>query len=274
MSWVAEGLTVRHGARGPDVLHDVTLTVPRGAFTAVLGPNGAGKSTLLRALVGVQRPHGGTVHFDGRPLEAWTRRDLAQAIGVVPQEEELAFPIVVRDYVAMGRYPHLGAFTREGTVDIAAIDAALARADLQAFEGRLMQTLSGGERQRARVARALAQAPHAFALDEPTAALDVPHEMAIFELMRAEAEAGRTVLLVTHHLNLAARYADTIVLLREGRVHAVGAPRDVLTAPQVEAVFGWPVAVVPHAGPGPDIGAPQIVPLAPLRADPHGLRLG
>ncbi|MCU0648153.1 MAG: ABC transporter ATP-binding protein [Gemmatimonadaceae bacterium] len=273
MSWRTAGLTVRHGARGPDVLHDVALTVQRGALTALLGPNGAGKSTLLRAMVGVQRPRSGGVLFEERALDAWSRRDLAQAIGVVPQEEETAFPITVQDYVAMGRYPHLGAFGREGVADRAAIDEALVRADLTMFRTRLVQTLSGGERQRARVARALAQQPRAFALDEPTAALDVPHEMAIFELMRAEVDAGRTVVLVTHHLNLAARYADTVVLLRDGHVHAVGTPRDVLTASQVEAVFGWPVAIVPHVGPGPDTGAPQVVPLAPARASSLAPRL-
>jgi iron complex transport system ATP-binding protein len=125
-----------------------------------------------------------------------------------------------------------------------------------------MSTLSGGERQRARLARALAQEPAALALDEPTAALDVSHEMAIFELLRELARAGTTILVVTHNLNLAARYADRLVLLHGGRVAAQGTPAEVLTRETVERVYGWPVRIVPHPGPGPDAGAPQVVPLA------------
>ncbi|HEU0013940.1 MAG TPA: ABC transporter ATP-binding protein, partial [Longimicrobium sp.] len=127
---------------------------------------------------------------------------------------------------------------------------------------RTVPTLSGGERQRARVARALAQQAPTLALDEPTAALDVSHEMAIFELLRELGRAGTTVLLVTHNLNLAARYADRLVLLDRGRVAAQGTPADVLTRENVERVYGWPVEIVPHPGPGPDTGAPQVVPLA------------
>jgi iron complex transport system ATP-binding protein len=262
MSWTVMQLSDRFPGSTEDVVHDLSFTTTPGTFLAIVGPNGAGKSTLLSLLVGARVPQSGTIHFAERPLATWTPRALAQAIGVVPQQEESPFPLTVRDFVAMGRYPHLGAWEREGDEDRAAVDAAIARADLLPFRDRLIQTLSGGERQRTRIARALAQQPVAYALDEPSAALDLSHEMTIFELMRAEADAGKTVILVTHHLNLAARYADTLLLMDRGRIRALGRPLDVITQPVVESVFGWPVSITPHGGAGPDFGAPQVTPLA------------
>jgi iron complex transport system ATP-binding protein len=240
----------------------VTLEVPAGACTAVLGPNGSGKSTLLRLLLGVLRPDSGSVVFQDRPVGEWGREEMARAVGVVPQGEETVFPVTVRELVAMGRYPHLGPWRRERDTDRQAVERAMRRCDVLAFAGRPLSTLSGGEKQRARLARALAQEPAALALDEPTAALDVSHEMAMFELLRDLARAGTTVLLVTHNLNLAARYAGRLVLMDRGRVAAQGSPAEVLTRETVERVYGWPVRVVPHPGPGPDEGAPQVVPLS------------
>jgi iron complex transport system ATP-binding protein len=236
--------------------------VPRGRCTVVIGPNGAGKSSLLRVLLGTLAPTAGEVRYEERPVGAWDRRALARSVGVVPQAEELVFPLTTRELVAMGRYPHLGPWQREGEEDRRAVTAALAQCDVLHLAGRVVGTLSGGERQRALVARALAQEPRALVLDEPTAALDIRHEMAIFELLRALCARGMTALVVTHHLNLAARYADGLVLLHEGRVAAVGTPAEVLTRERVEQVYAWPVAVVPHPGPGADAGAPQVVPLA------------
>jgi iron complex transport system ATP-binding protein len=238
------------------------MEAPAGGCTAVLGPNGSGKSTLLRVLLGTLAPSAGRAEFDERPLAAWSRAELARAVGVVPQGEETAFPISVRGLVAMGRYPHLGPWRREGAADRRAVEEAMRRCDVAGLAERPLANLSGGERQRARVARALAQEPRALALDEPTAALDVSHEMAIWELLRDLGRAGTTVLIVTHNLNLAARYADRLVLLHEGRVAAAGKPAQVLTRETVERVYGWPVRVVPHPGPGPDAGAPQVVALA------------
>ena len=260
--WRCAGLTYRYPEATRPAVLDVTVDVPAGATTAVLGPNGSGKSTLLRLLLGTLAPSAGSAAFRGRPLSAWPREALAREVGVVPQGEEAVFPMSVREMVAMGRYPHLGPWRREGDADRAAVEAAMRRCDVLALSHRALSTLSGGERQRARVARALAQEAGTLALDEPTAALDVGHEMAIFELLRDLGHAGRTVLLVTHNLNLAARYADRLVLMDGGRVAAEGAPADVLTRETVEAVYGWPVEIVPHPGPGPDAGAPQVVPLA------------
>jgi iron complex transport system ATP-binding protein len=260
--WSCHGLVHRYPQAERPALDGVSMDVPEGACTAVLGPNGSGKSTLLRVLLGTLAPSAGTVRFRDRSVAAWPRVRMAREVGVVPQGEEAAFPMSAREAVAMGRYPHLGPWRREGDADRSAIDAALRRCDVADLAHRPLATLSGGERQRVRVARALAQEPAALALDEPTAALDVAHEMAIFELLRDLGRAGTTVLLVTHNLNLAARYADRLVLLDRGRVAAQGTPSEVLTRETVEAVYGWPVRIERFAGPGPDEGAPQVVPLA------------
>lgn len=262
-AWQCEDVSFHYPNASRPAIAGVSLTIPAGACTAVIGPNGSGKSTLLRLLLGTLKPQRGRVLFGTRPVADWERAEMARAVGVVPQGEEEAFPLPVRELVAMGRYPHLGPWRREGEADQRAITDAMRRCDVAQFADRLLSTLSGGERQRARVARALAQQPSTLALDEPTVALDVRHEMAIFELLRALGRSGVSVLLVTHNLNLAARYADRLVLLDQGRVSAEGTPAEVLTRQQVERVYGWPVRIGVHEGPGPDAGAPQVIPLAP-----------
>jgi iron complex transport system ATP-binding protein len=262
---VFEARALRFGYPGAPrpAVDDVSIAVPAGSLYAILGPNGSGKSTLLRLLLGALAPDKGEALFAGRPIAAWSRRELARRVGVVAQSEESVFPLTVRELVALGRYPHLGPWRREGDDDRRAIDDALERCDLGDLADRPVGTLSGGERQRARIARALAQRPEALVLDEPTAALDIMHEMAIFELLAALAERdGVTVVLVTHELNLAARYAHRLLLLDRGRIAAEGPPGRVLRKPILESVYGWPVAVTAHPGPGPDAGAPQVVPLA------------
>jgi iron complex transport system ATP-binding protein len=260
--WEVRGATLRYPGADQAALERVTLDVPAGECTAVIGPNGAGKSSLVQLLLGTLAPAEGEVRYGGRPVRAWGRRALAREVGVVPQMEDVVFPLTVREMVSMGRYPHLGPLQREGADDVAAVDDAMRRCDVLHLAGRSVGTLSGGERQRTRVARALAQGPRALVLDEPTAALDVKHEMTVFELARELCRHGVTVLVVTHHLNLAARYADRLVLLHEGRVAADGRPDDVLTSPTVVRVYEWPIVVGRHPGPGPDAGAPQVIPLA------------
>ena len=267
MSWEARDLVFHHPGAERPTLDSLSLNVPASGMTALLGPNGAGKSTLLHVLLGTLRPVSGEVSYRGRPMRAWTRRAIAREVGVVAQSEEATFPMTARELVDMGRYAHAGPWDTESAADQSIVDDALARCDVAHLADRAMHTLSGGERQRVRLARALAQiaplgGPRALALDEPTAALDVRHEMAIFELLRALSRAQVSVLLVTHHVNLAARYADQLVLLHQGRVVAAGPPATVLTRETVERVYGWPVDIIPHPGPGPDRGAPQVVPLA------------
>ncbi len=244
-------------------LANVSLSVSPGMLYCLIGPNGSGKSTLLKLLLGALELQGGEIAFLGRPLARWSRRDLARRIGVVPQSEELAFPLTVREMVAMGRYPHLGLLDRPGPEDERALDDALRRCDIAELAARPLATLSGGERQRVRIARALAQQPQTLVLDEPTTSLDIRHEMQIFELLAELARVDRvTIVLVTHNLNLAARYADRLLLLSEGSPAAEGRPGDVLSREIIERVYGWPVIVSEHPGPGPDAGSPQIIPLA------------
>lgn len=257
----AAGLSYRYPDAAAPAVAGVNLTLGPGSITAVLGPNGSGKSTLLRLLVGTLPPDEGSVRILGRPLADWPRRDLARRVAVVRQSEEIAFPVTVRELVALGRYPYLGNWRRESAGDAAAIDAALRLCDVSDLSARAVQTLSGGERQRVRLARALAQEPEILFLDEPTVALDIQHEMAIFALLRTLAARGVAILVITHNLNLAARYAEQLVVLERGRVARSGTPSSVLQRELVERVYGWPVSITPHPGPGPDTGAPQVTPL-------------
>ncbi len=239
-------------------LDSVSMTVPRGSFYAVLGPNGSGKSTLLRALLGMVPHAAGQAHVFGRPVSDWDRRALAREAGVVTQSESLAFPITVRELVAMGRYPYLGALQSETTTDKEAISQAMRMCDIENLAQRFLSTLSGGEVQRTRVARALAQEPNVLLLDEPTASLDVRHEMEILELLRASADRGITVFLITHHLDLAARFADRLLLLDRGKVAAEGEPREVLQEETLQRVYEWPISVSDD----PATGLPRVTPLS------------
>lgn len=248
------GVIFRYPGAARDALHDASLEVHHGEMLAVLGPNGSGKSTLLRVLLGALTPSHGEVLFEQHAVRAWPREELARRIGVVTQAEELAFPMTVRELVAMGRYPHLGAWRREGDADRAAIERAMQRCEVDTLADRSVLELSGGERQRARLARALAQEPRTLVFDEPSAALDIAHEMALFELLTELRDDGVGIVIAIHNINIAARYADRLLLLREGGVAADGTPADVLTQQNIESVYGWPVRI------GSVDGAPQVVP--------------
>ena len=239
-----------------DALQDVSLSVTPGQFHAVLGPNGSGKTTLVRIALGAVPPLMGRADVNGRPASAWSRQELARVVGVVPQREDNLFPQRVRETVVLGRYPHLSLWGRESAADGAAVARALAACDVVGLADRWVWTLSGGEYQRVRVARALAQEPRLLVLDEPGVSLDLKHEMGLFELVRGLVDQqGLGVLMITHQLNLAARFADTVLLLDEGRPAAAGAPAEVLTREIVERVFAWPVAMESVDG------RPQMIPL-------------
>jgi iron complex transport system ATP-binding protein len=250
----AADLSVDFGERR--AVDHVAFELGLGELVAIVGPNGSGKTTLLRALLGLVRPATGTVTLDGKPIGSWQRRALAEMVGALPQHEEPAFPLTVRETLLLGRWARLGPIAPVTIDDERAISDALTRCDVAGFESRPVDTLSGGERQRVRLARALAGAPRLLLLDEPTAALDIGHEMELFELLRTLARDGLGVLVVTHHLNLAARYADRLVLMEAGRAVADGIPTSVLRADTVSRVFAWPVSVDML----PD-GSPQILPL-------------
>jgi iron complex transport system ATP-binding protein len=250
-------LHVRYPRQTRDALAGVSIVAPRGAVTAVVGPNGSGKSTLVRALLGRVDPSSGAVLLEDTDVRSMDRAAVARRVAVVTQREESAFPITVREYCALGRLPHRGAWGRDTAEDVAAVDAAMAMAEVTALAERSVQALSGGEWQRVRFARALAQGGDAFVADEPTTFLDVAHEMAAFELLGRIASERRAVLLVSHHLNLVARFADTLVLLHDGHVAAAGTVHDVMRADILERVYAWPIVVTRD----PAVGAPSLVPL-------------
>jgi iron complex transport system ATP-binding protein len=252
-----DDVVVRYPRASRDALAGVALEASRGRLTAVVGPNGSGKSTLVRALIGRVRLGGGRVLVNDSPIT--DRIGFAKRVAVVTQREELAFPLSVEEYVALGRFPHLGGWRGAGAVDRAAVARAMERAGVEAFarDQRTLTELSGGEWQRVRLARALAQEGEALVLDEPTTFLDVAHEMAVFELLHQLAADGLAVLLVSHQLNLVARFADEIVLLAGGRVAAAGSPDDVMQAAVLERVYEWPLVVTRD----PAVGAPALLPL-------------
>jgi iron complex transport system ATP-binding protein len=258
--FTADSLTFRYPDSHRDALADVTASVDAGAFACLIGPNGCGKSTLLRLLLGALKPASGSARFEGRASSEWDRRELALMIGAVAQIEEVVFPFTVWETVSMGRYPHLGAWRAMRDIDREAVTRALARCDLTTMSDRLVSNLSGGERQRVRIARALAQQPRVLVLDEPTASLDLGHEMALFELLDDLCTRdGVTVVAATHNLNLAARFASAMLLLVDGRVAAAGTPARVITKDVIERVYGWAVKIdyiVDARG-----HAPQVIPL-------------
>jgi iron complex transport system ATP-binding protein len=250
-------VVVRYPRAERAAVDDVSFDAARGRVTAVVGPNGSGKSTIVRALLRMQPLERGSIAVDGTSLAALDRRELARRVAVVTQRESLVFALPVREYVALGRYPHEGTWRAAGAGDDAAIARAIAAAGVAALADRGTQELSGGEWQRVRIARALAQGGEALVLDEPTTFLDIAHEMAMFELFAQLAREGMSVLLVSHQLNLVARFADTIVLLHRGRIAAMGTPAEVMRASVLEPVYEWPLVITRD----PAVGAPALLPL-------------
>jgi iron complex transport system ATP-binding protein len=256
MNLSARGLTVRYTGAARPALDDVTFDAVPGQLLAVTGPNGSGKTTLLRALMGLVRAEHGTAFVGEREVDTWGREALARVVGVVPQREETVFPLRVSEMVMLGRYARLGPLAAAGPADREAVARALARCDATDLADRRVDELSGGEWQRVRVARAIAQEPQVLILDEPTASLDVRHEMELFELVRELVDDGLTGVVITHELNLAARFADRMLLLDQGRVVLAGTPAEVLDRHVLGRVFRWPVAITTWGG-----TAPQVIPL-------------
>lgn len=252
----ATGVTVRYGGAPVAALAEVSCSVGASRLVAVVGPNGSGKTTLVRALSGLTPLAAGDIRIDGRPVAQWPRGSLARVLAVVSQREESAFPLSVEETVMLGRYARLGPLAAPSAADREAVRHALERCDVAALADRPVDALSGGEWQRVRIARALAQEPRLLVLDEPTASLDVRHEMELFELVRGLVDGGLAGLVITHHLNLASRFADRMLLLSGGRLVAEGPPVDVLRGDVLRRVFEWPVAVTTWCD-----GSPQVVPL-------------
>jgi len=235
-------LSVRGLAWQPDrrpVLGPVDLDVLRGECLAVVGPNGAGKTTLLRCLTGLLRPTAGELRYEGRSFATLSRRELARRIAYVPQIRPESVPLSVEEVVLLGRYPHLSAFQiAPRKEDFAAVEAALALVGIEDLRRRPLDELSGGERQAAFIAAALAQESELLVLDEPTIHLDARHQRELAELLlRLDAEAGRTVVLATHDLNLASLLGDRLLALSAGQVLACGTPAQILEPGLLEKLF-------------------------------------
>ena len=239
------------------VVDGVDLVLPDGRLTAVVGPNGCGKSTLLAGLSRLHKPAGGAVVLDGRVLATLTPREAARLVGLLPQSASAPDGLTVADLVRFGRQPHQGLLRQWSDEDQAAVASALAAADVEHLADRRLETLSGGQRQRAWIAMAVAQDTPVLLLDEPTAALDIGHQLEVFDLLRRLAAAGRTVVVVVHDLTAACRWADHVVAVHEGRVVAEGRPADVVTPELVRSLYGVEAVVVPD----PVVGCPVVIPL-------------
>jgi iron complex transport system ATP-binding protein len=234
-SLAAQEVTVRLGGRA--VLQGVGLTFRPGQVSAIVGPNGAGKSTLLSCLAGLRRPETGGVSLDGGPLAALPPRERARRIGYLPQVSEIAWPLDVHTFVRLGRTAHRGVFG-EDPGDAKAVDRALRSTGMTEFAGRDVTTLSGGERARVLIARALAGEPAWLLADEPLTGLDLSHQIDAGELFRQAAAEGVGVVVTLHDLSFAARVADRIVLIAEGRVLADGPPTAALPPPMLARAYG------------------------------------
>ncbi len=222
-----------------DFLGPVSAVVRPGQCWAIIGPNGSGKSTLLRLMAGLLAPDRGTIALDGAPLSSLTARARARCIALVPQHPPADLDLPVQSLVLMGRFPHRSLGLFESSTDRAVAERAMDVTQTTRFADRSVRTLSGGESQRVHIAAALTQEPTLLLLDEPTASLDLNHELAIFRILRDRAERdGLAVVVVTHDINLAARYCTNVLLLDDGRVAAIGDPSDVITPERLAPVFG------------------------------------
>jgi iron complex transport system ATP-binding protein len=226
---------------GLAALQDVSFGAGAGELVGLVGPNGAGKSTLLRLVAGLSAPSAGTVRLCGLDPHAAPRRAVARVCALVPQEAQVSWPFTVREAVMMGRAPHQGLLALPDRFDRGAVDGALEACDLVHLADRRLDALSGGERRRVFFARALAQEPRVLLLDEPTAFLDLAHQVAAMRMAVVAARAGLCVVAVLHDLNLAAQACHRLVALSRGQVVAEGPPAEVLTAERVREVWGVPV---------------------------------
>ncbi|MEO9340307.1 ABC transporter ATP-binding protein [Mesorhizobium sp. SB112] len=250
----AKGVSVAYGRSV--VVEGLDLTIPAGVFTALIGPNGSGKSTILRALAGLLAPKAGTIRLDGGSISELSTKKVARRIGVLAQGPIAPEGLTVLDLIRQGRYPHRSLFGHWSEKDDEACGEALRLTGMEELQARPLDSLSGGQRQRAWIAMTLAQETPILLLDEPTTFLDLAHQIEVMELI-AELVRNRekTVVAVLHDLNQAARYADHMVMLKDGKVSAAGKPADVMTAETVKDVFGVASVIFPD----PVAGTPMCV---------------
>jgi iron complex transport system ATP-binding protein len=235
----------------PEFLGPVSLRVENGDCCGIVGPNGAGKSTLLRLMAGLLKPKSGRIELNGQAITALPTRERARKIAFLPQRVAIDADFTVREVVLMGRFPHRSMGLFDSAEDYEIADAAMAATQTREFAYRPIETLSGGEAQRVHLAAALAQEPRVLLLDEPTASLDIQHQLAVFEILRAQAAAGIAVVVVTHDVNLAADFCNRVLLLDNGKAVACGPPAEVISPEMLAPVYGVELAAVAAPGPGP-----------------------
>lgn len=258
MKPILSAARVGFGYGNREILRGVSIDLFPGEVTILLGPNGAGKSTLIRVLSGVLAPREGAVLLCGRSPGEYRRREMARLLSVVGQDPPVDFPMTVRAYVGLGRFPHQGFFGGASPEDIDQVERSLAMSELAGLADRTLEEISAGERQRAAVARAIAQGARVMLLDEPTAFLDIRHRVAFYEIVtKLKESCGIAALVASHDLSLCAEYGERIVLLSGGTVAAQGRPEEVLTPENIRAAYGVEVACERN----PATGAVRVTPL-------------
>jgi iron complex transport system ATP-binding protein len=257
----ARGVSVGYGARS--VIDGLDVVIPPGVITTIIGPNGCGKSTLLRTLSRLLRPTSGTVVLDGEDIAALKTRDVAKKLGLLPQAPVAPEGLTVSDLVARGRHPHQSWLRQWSSDDADVVRQALAMTGVSDLADRPVDSLSGGQRQRVWISMTLAQGTDLLLLDEPTTYLDLAHAVDVLDLVDDLHESGRTVVMVLHDLNLATRYSDNLVVMREGAILAQGHPREVITADLLHEAFGLRAKVIDD----PVGDRPLVVPIGRTHAE-------
>lgn len=239
------------------IINDLSLSIAAEKITVLLGANGCGKSTLLRGLARLLPPKSGLVILDGKAIAEQSTKAIAKQISVLPQSPSTFEGITVTELVSLGRYPHQSLFQQWSDADQQALETALAQTHLREFAHTAVDAMSGGQRQRAWIAMTLAQETPTILLDEPTTYLDLAHQIEVLNLLkRLNRDNGRSIIMVLHDINLACRYADEVVLIKDGQIAAIGDPKDTITATRMLAVFGLACDIIAD----PITGTPMVVP--------------
>ncbi len=244
MDFAVEIKNLTYSYENRAVLENISISIEKGSFFIIIGPNGSGKTTLLKLIAGIQKPAKGQINILGQPLAHFTRKSLAQTVAMVAQMAAMEFPFTVEEMVLMGRSPHKGMLGLDNRSDMEIARQSMTFTEVEHLARRKLYQLSGGEQQRVFIARAICQEPEIILLDEPTAALDLGHQVKVMDLMeRLQLEKGVTIVMVSHDVNLAAIYGNSLMLLKEGKIVSIGSPVKVLTYESLEKAYGCTLIV-------------------------------